>query len=372
MTTLRHARSAAAIALGLAVAAFLWRAGWSAPPASDHFSVAYSNNQMADAVRAAEGHTLQNGRSFADNCGVIFDETNHPTGDLYGAMVAVSAGLPPVAAPIGAVAAMAGLFVAVVARRSLWSAALVAAAVVAAVWGYPSFHAFLALASEGAWATGSLFLIAAAATARRPTLPIAAAVAVAAMSSIAFVTIYAGLVAGALFAAHGVSRETWRAGAAAIVAFVGVNALRLCQTWCYTGWDWAAVQDLVFTGTGHGSSGTMATSVMFRVTTMPLADRWAALWYWFPAYVQAALSPAWSAPLLWIALLGIAAVHPASPRSAAGVAVLAGGFLSFWILAPGALNENHLHLLPRLIVLLPLGMLLVLAAGQSSPDGGAR
>lgn len=353
--------------LGAGLMAFLWTEGHRAPHSSDGFTHAYGVGQLQDAVAAARGQPLVNGRTFADNCGVIFDETNHPTGDLYGVMLAAGLGLAPQTAIVGGIALMAGLFVAAVAWRSAWSASLMLAAVAAAVWGYPSFHAFLALPSEGAWATGSLFLIAAAALAPRPTIPMAIAVAVAAMSSIAFVTIYAGLVAACLIAVHGVSAATWRAGAVAIAAFIGVNAARLAQTWCYAGWDWATVQDLVFTGTGYGSTGTMATSVMFRVSTMSLLERWGELWHWFPTYVQAALSPAWSTPTMWLALMGICALQPVTVRSAVGAGIYWAGFLGLWILAPAAVGEVHLHLLPRLIVLLPIGTLLVLAVGAAAP-----
>lgn len=312
--------------------------------------------------RAAHGEPLGNGRTFGENCGVLFDETNHPTGDLYAAMLAVWVGSPPAAGPALGLALMVSLSLLALGRRSPWLALLVAGGTVLAAWGVPSFHAFMVMPSEGAWAIGSLFVLAAAATAQRPVWPMLLGCALAAMSSIAFVTIYAGLVAGALLAAHGPSWTIVRAGIAGIVGFVGVHLLRVVQTWCYADWSWTRVVDLVFTGEGYGSSGTMATSVMVRVTGMPFAERWAALWQWFPAYAEAALSAAWSEPVAWLGFAGLCALAPTAPWGRVGVALYWCGFLGFWLLAPGALGEQHLHLLPRLVVFLPLGTLLVLAA----------
>jgi hypothetical protein len=349
------ARLSAAI-VGLLVAAFTYHVGTTTPQFADFITgQAYMeiHGWATDTMVFETGF----GPATGSRCG-IYNLTHHPMFASYvAALVQRLGGSPHKAIVLGVVLATA-LLLLQLAWRTPWGSLMVSAGITTALVYAPGYASWLQHPVGHTWAVGAFYLLASAAMLRRPVLPLAIASFIAGWISIDAAFVFAAMVAATLFAVHGVSRTTWLAALAAIAGFVLANVLHLIQVWCRFEWQWAQVMGDYFLTEGQD------TSLTFRVGNGTLAQRWHATAHWIPAYVREAVvneHALWSYFPFWAISLLLLALQPSTAWGRVGVLALLGGMASTGFFAPG-LMPMHLHYLARYVLLVPIGMLIVMAA----------
>lgn len=294
---------------------------------------------------------------YGDRCGLT-SWTHHPPLPTYWAALFLATGLGNgQEATADFFAAATVVLIATLAWRSLWGALVVALVIEVCLHCAPGYSHWLTLPYEDTWAFPCLYLLAAACAMRRPLWPTVAATAVAAGACIASSSVHVAVVAGVLIAAHGVGWVTIRTALAAVAAYVAVFALHVVQVWCHTDWQWSVVRSAWFDA-----------GLAFRVApAMSWAQRWQMATTWDGEYVREVVvnqHGAWSTPELWLLLFGCAALAVPTMRGVAGAGVFVALMAVGAVLHPNLLPP-HLHMLPRYVLLLPIGVSVILAAGTT-------
>jgi len=352
----RAAARGLAAAVGILVAALTYRIGMTTPQVADPI-VGQAYNEINGWATATMVPASSYGPAIGSRCGVYYF-THHPMLAAYVAALAQRLGVLPQAMIVLGVALATALLLVQLAWRTPWGALMVASSITGALLYAPGYWSWLQHPIGHTWSVAAFYVLASAAMLARPVLPLALASFVAGWISIDATFVFAAIVAGTLFAVHGVSRTTWLAALAAIAGFVLANALHVFQIWCHYEWQWSEVmRDYFVTETGD-------TSLAYRVGAIGLAERWAYVAQWVPAYAREAVLGErvhWSDPAFW-AIAGLAlALQPATLWGRVGVVALLAGMSSTAFFAPG-LMPMHLHYLPRYVLLAPIGMLIVMAA----------
>lgn len=306
--------------------------------------------------------------SYGSACGIGY-YTHHPLLASYVGLAAEELlGVSPQRAIAAGLALSAAVLVYLLTmRRSIRAGLVISGAIVASLYAAPGYAKWLHHPIGDTWSVASLYLIGCAGLARRPIRWMTIVCFVAGWVSINLTCVFAGMVAGVLFAAQGFGRTTWYAAGAAIVAFCTANLLHLAQVWCHFGWDWSMVVADYFIGLPDNGS---QTSVLLRVTGLPLSARLAAAGQSLSAYWDEAMTNQhgeWTTPLWWALLPVWSVAVPRTGRGIVGAAVMIAGAASTAVIAPGLLPP-HLHYLPRYVVITCLGALVCCAVAPTSDE----
>jgi hypothetical protein len=312
---------------------------------------------------------------YGSACGIGY-YTHHPLLASYVGLAAerLLGVSPQRAIAAGLALSAAALVYLLTVRRSIRAGLAISGAMIASLYAAPGYARWLQHPIGDTWSVAVLYLIACAGMARRPIRWMAVVCFVAGWVSINLTCVFAGMVAGVLFAAQGFGRTTWLAAGAAIVAFCGANLLHLAQVWCHFGWDWGMVVADYFVGLPDNGS---QTSLLFRLTALPLPVRIAEAQQSISAYWREALANshgAWTTPAWWALMLVCCVTVPRTGRGLVGAAALVAGAAATAVVAPGLLPP-HLHYLPRYVVIVCLGALVCCAVAPaddaSDPVGPA-
>lgn len=349
-----------------ALAALVLHVGRSTPQFSDYITA----QAWAEAHALATGEPVPASPAFGPArplaCGLGY-LTHHPM--LWGHVGAAAelVGVEPWAPLVAFFAAAAAATVLAVGRRRP-GGALVVAAVLAASLYTPAIGAWLAHPMGMSAALPAALLIVVALASRRPASWGALAGAVAGWSAIDAAGLFLGGGAGALIAAVP-PRRFAAVAAATLGGYLAAVALFVGQVWCAHGWSWEAFRlDFV-------NAPPPATSLMARLTTLGLAERWRSAAEWVPAYAYEAAANQhgqWAPPWWWL-FVAVAAValRPSWRGGAAALACVA-GLAATAIVAPGLLPP-HLHYLPRYVVaVVPLAFAVAALEETTLPAAGGQ
>jgi len=296
---------------------------------------------------------------YGDRCGLT-TWTHHPPLPTYVTALYIKLGMPSTHAAADFFAAATIVLLLVIGWDSRWSAFSVGLAIVSLCHFAPGFGGWLTLPYEDTWCVPWAFLLAAATTAHRPAWPVMLATAGCAYSCMASMGFLAAIGAGALLAAHGLSRETWKGIGGALVGYALAMMLFLGQVWCHTNWDAEAMWR------NWGQAG-----LVFRINPNLLWNSRVdtALTY-NAAYMRETVlnqHGTWSDPLLWYALMGSCLLALPSRKGVCGVALFVFLYGSGSLLYPNLLPP-HMHELPRYAFFLPLGGLIILAVANTNRE----
>lgn len=302
------------------------------------------------------------GQNYNGACG-LFSWTHHPPGGTYITALFLALGLPWWSAQLDVLAAAIIVLLCLVGWKSPRGSLAVAGILFLLLTYAPGYYRYLILPYEDTWVVICFFLLAAACSTARPLWPIVLATALASATCIAATPFLAAIGAAALFVNHGIGWISLRSAWWACLTWIGVFLANKIQLLCHFGWSLSAFEADYVTGATALGGGT---SLLFRISGLSWTERWDGLSIIAPQYFREVVEGkygAWTDPIFWMLLPGVMLLVPVTWRGLWGVAVFLSVLWCGFLICPGLLPP-HFHSLPRLVLLIPLGVALSAAMGH--------
>lgn len=293
-------------------------------------------------------------------CG-LWSWTHHPSGATYITAIWMYLGYPGQWAQIDILAFATALVLVALAWRNPFGSVVTGTVMLVLLYFAHGYNAYLALPYEDTWFVTCMYLCAFACMLSRPMWPAVLAAGLAAATCIAMTAFHVAIIASVLIAVHGIGWTTFKTAIAAILAWVSIFIGHLIQVWCHFGWCLdTAWSDYVTGVTAQGG----ATSLLYRVTNMSFHERINQLREWSVVYIREVVKGEfypWADPVVWLMLLVCALIIPLTVRGLFSSIMFVGTLWGVFLLHPG-LFPPHLHMLPRIVLLVVVGVFIVASA----------